>query len=94
MFIDWHSPAAVTSSKLGALATSAIFEKNLSAIGSIFWRLFGAGERRGLDRIALSDATLRFDLALGVCHRHAPENRQKKSVPIGRSVARQLPSRR
>ena len=36
------------------------------------------GERRGLDRIrALSDATLRFDLALGVRRRHAPKSCQK-----------------
>ena len=26
---------------------------------------------------ALSDATLRFDLALGVCRRHTPKSRQK-----------------
>ena len=36
-----------------------------------FWQLFGACRRRTLH--ALSDATLQFDLALGVCRRHVPK---------------------
>ena len=50
------------------------------------------GKRRGLDRIgALSDATLRFDLALGVRRRHAPkftQNRVKKRWTARRSSTR------
>ena len=46
--------------------------------GLYFWRLFGACRQRTR---ALSDATLRFDLALGVRRRHAPKVAKNSVAP-------------
>ena len=66
-----------TIQRLGTEPTGQ-YDANKSACTYFFWQLFGACRRS-----ALSDATLRFDLALGVRRRHAPKSCQKKKRNSG-----------